>query len=49
MKLKFLVSDCNFKDIDNMIRDRIVFRLYLEKIWEKLINVGKEFKIDKVK
>jgi hypothetical protein len=40
--LKLLARDCNFKDTDEMIRDRIVFGIQSEKVREKLINIGKE-------
>ena len=46
-KLKLLARDCNFKDTDDMIRDRIVFGIQLEKIREKLIIVGEDLTLDK--
>lgn len=46
--MKFLVRDCFFKEFDEMICDRIVFGINFCKIWEKLINEGKELIFDKV-
>lgn len=42
-----MARDCNFKDTDEMIRDRVVFSIQSEKIREKLINVGEELTLDK--
>ncbi|XP_062600865.1 uncharacterized protein K02A2.6-like [Saccostrea cucullata] len=46
-KLKLLARDCNFKDAEEMIRDRVVFGIQSEKIREKLINVGETLTLDK--
>ena len=39
-RLRLIAKECNFKDADEMIRDRIVFGTNSSKIREKLINEG---------
>ena len=40
-------QDCEFKEKDNMIRDRIVFECSSTRVREKLINEGAKLTIDK--
>ena len=46
-RLKHKAHDCDFKESDNMIRDRIVFGCSSEKCREKLINEGDKLTMDK--
>ncbi|XP_052242403.1 uncharacterized protein LOC127852487 [Dreissena polymorpha] len=46
-RLRLTARDCNFRDTDDMIRDRIVFGTNSSKIREKLINIGAELTLDK--
>ena len=39
-ELQTLAKDCEFKEIEEMIRDRIVIGFYAEKIREKLFDEG---------
>jgi hypothetical protein len=41
------VRDFSFKEPDEMIRDRTVFRTNSRRIREKLINEGKDLTLDK--
>ncbi|XP_052238526.1 uncharacterized protein LOC127849814 [Dreissena polymorpha] len=45
-RLRLTARDCNFRDTDNMIRDRIVFGTNSSKIREKLINIEAEVTLD---
>lgn len=45
--LRLLARDCNSPNLDEMIRDRIVFGTNSAKIREKLINVGEILTMDK--
>ncbi|KAL9964120.1 hypothetical protein ACROYT_G027704 [Oculina patagonica] len=45
--LRMLAQDCDFKDPDEMIRDRIVFGTNSLKVREKLISKGAKFTLDK--
>ena len=45
--LKLLVKDCSFKELDEIIRESIVFGTNSRKFREKLINVGKDLTLDK--
>ncbi|XP_052797485.1 uncharacterized protein K02A2.6-like [Mya arenaria] len=42
-----MVKDCNYKDNEDMIRDRIVFGIVSQKIREKLINMGENLTLSK--
>ena len=46
-KLRLLVIDCDYRDKEEMIRDRIVFGVKSPKIREKLINEGKKLSLEK--
>ena len=45
--LKLLAKDCEFKEPEEMIRDRIVFATNSQKIREKLINQGRDLTLEK--
>ena len=45
--LRILAQDCDFKDPDEMIRDRIVFGTNSPKVREKLISKGSALTLDK--
>ena len=45
--LRILAQDCDFKDPDEMIRDRIVFGTNSLKVREKLISKGAKLTLDK--
>ncbi|KAL9956099.1 hypothetical protein ACROYT_G037526 [Oculina patagonica] len=45
--LRMLAQDCDFKDPDEMIRDRIVFGTNSLKVREKLISKGAKLTLDK--
>ena len=40
--LKFHLTDCNYTDPDEMVRDRIVFGTSTSKVREKLIDEGEK-------
>ena len=46
-RLRLKSRDCNYHDPEEMIRDRIVFGTSSPKIREKLINVGRDLKLQK--
>ncbi|KAG1673308.1 hypothetical protein GQR58_015635 [Nymphon striatum] len=46
-KLKILGKDCKFQDVDEMVRDRIVFGTSHNKVREMLINEGEQLNLDK--
>lgn len=46
-KLELLSKDCSYTNVDEMIRDRIVFAVASPKIRIKLINVGRDLTLDK--
>ena len=41
-ELRLLVKDCNYRDSDEEIRDRIVFGVHSPQVREKLLNIGFE-------
>ena len=45
--LQIIAQDCDFKDPEEMIRDRIVFGTNLFKVREKLIPNGAKLPLDK--
>lgn len=45
--LKLLVQDCNYANSEEMIRDRIVFRIHSPRVREKLLNVGSDLTLEK--
>ena len=45
--LKLHVKDCNYKDPEEMIRDRIVFGISSSKVRERLINEGEKLTLEK--
>lgn len=46
-EVQLLVKDCNFKETDDMVRDRLVIGIRNSKIREKLINIGSELTLEK--
>lgn len=44
--LKLHVKDCNYKDPDEMVRDRIVFGTSSTNVREKLINEGEKLTLE---
>jgi hypothetical protein len=46
-ELRLLVKDCDYANKDEMVRDRIVFRIHSPRVREKLLNVGSELMLDK--
>lgn len=46
---KLLVKDCSYKDLDEMVRDRIVFGTSWNKVRERLINEDEKLTSDKSK
>ncbi|KAG1651845.1 hypothetical protein GQR58_026725 [Nymphon striatum] len=46
-KLKILGKDCKFQDVDELVRDRIVFGTSHNKVREMLINEGEQLNLDK--
>ena len=46
-KLKIEVKDCGYKDLDEMVRDRVVIGCYSQKVREKLIQEGSELTLEK--
>ena len=46
-RLRIRAQDCEFKEKDNMIRDRIVFGCSSPRVREKLINEGDKLTMDK--
>ena len=45
--LKLLVKDCDYRDSDVIVRDRIVIGIRNSKIREKLINIGNDLTLNK--
>jgi len=45
--LKLQVKDCNYKDPEEMVRDRIVFGTSSSKVRERLINEGENLTLEK--
>lgn len=46
-KLKTLVKDCNYNDLEEMIRDAIVFDITNEVARERLLHEGADLTLDK--
>lgn len=46
-RIKLIAKDCNYKEPDEMIRDRIVFGTNSHKAKERLINEGDTLTLDK--
>lgn len=46
-KLKIEVKDCEYKDPDEMVRDRVVIGCFSQKAREKLIQEGSELTLEK--
>ena len=45
--LKLQVKDCNYKDPEEMVRDRLVFGTSSSKVRERLINEGEKLTLEK--
>ena len=46
-ELKLLVKDCDYRNSDEMVRDRIVFATNSPRVREKLLSQGPELTLDK--
>ena len=46
-ELRTLVKDCSYANLEEMIRDRIVFGISYAKVREKLINEGEKLTLDR--
>ena len=48
-RLKFRAKTCQFKDSDDQIRDHVIHTVKSEKLRRKLLENGKDLKLDKLK
>ena len=46
-ELKLLVKDCGYADLDEMVRDRVLFGFYSSKARQKLIHEGSDLTLEK--
>lgn len=46
-RIKLSARDCNYKDPEEMIRDRIVFGINADQVRERLLNEGESLTLDK--